>query len=87
MTAEPVQEPLRRGRRGRAREPGVLRRGLAVTPELRQGIRLTVLLALLAGAGRMVTPVLVQQGSTITCPAASSAGCCRWQPPARWSWY
>ncbi len=61
MTAEPVQEPLRRGRRGRAREPGVLRRGLAVTPELRQGIRLTVLLALLAGAGRMVTPVLVQQ--------------------------
>jgi len=61
VTAEPVQEPLRRGRRGRAREPGVLRRGLAVTPELRQGIRLTVLLALLAGAGRMVTPVLVQQ--------------------------
>jgi ATP-binding cassette, subfamily B, bacterial len=61
MTAEPVQEPLRRGRRARERGPGVLRRGLAVTPELRQGIRLTVLLALLAGAGRMVTPVLVQQ--------------------------
>jgi ATP-binding cassette, subfamily B, bacterial len=61
VTAEPVQEPLRRGRRGRAQGPGVLRRGLAVTPELREGIRLTVVLALLAGAGRMVTPVLVQQ--------------------------
>lgn len=61
MTAEPVQEPLRRGRRARARGPGVLRRGLAVTPELREGLRLTVVLALLAGAGRMVTPVLVQQ--------------------------
>jgi len=61
VTAEPVQEPLRRGRRARVRGPGVLRRGLAVTPELREGLRLTVVLALLAGAGRMVTPVLVQQ--------------------------
>jgi ATP-binding cassette subfamily B protein len=61
VTAEPVQEPLRRGRRARAQGPGVLRRGLAVTPELREGLRLTVVLALLAGAGRMVTPVLVQQ--------------------------
>jgi ATP-binding cassette, subfamily B, bacterial len=61
MTAEPVREPLRRGRRAQERGPGVLPRGMAVTPELRQGIRLTVLLALLAGAGRMVTPVLVQQ--------------------------
>ena len=61
MTAKPVQERLRRGRRARARGPGVLRRGLSITPELLVGIRLTVLLALLAGAGRMVTPVLVQQ--------------------------
>ncbi|HEX8864004.1 MAG TPA: ABC transporter ATP-binding protein, partial [Actinomycetes bacterium] len=48
-------------RRAAAREPGVLRRGLAATPELREGIRLTVALALLAGVGRMVSPVLVQQ--------------------------
>jgi ATP-binding cassette, subfamily B, bacterial len=61
VTAEPLQEPLRREGRAPARGPGVLRRGLAVTPELRQGIRVTVLLALLAGTGRMVTPVLVQQ--------------------------
>jgi ATP-binding cassette, subfamily B, bacterial len=61
MTAEPVREPLPRGRRAPQRGPGVLRRGLAVTPELRQGIRVTAVLALLAGAGRMVTPVLVQQ--------------------------
>jgi ATP-binding cassette, subfamily B, bacterial len=62
VTAEPVREPLRRGHgRARGEGPGVLRRGLAATPELREGIRLTVLLALLAGSGRMVTPVLVQQ--------------------------
>jgi ATP-binding cassette, subfamily B, bacterial len=61
VTAEPVQEPVRRRRRARSQGPGVLRRGLAITPELREGIRLTLLLALLAGAGRMVTPVLVQQ--------------------------
>jgi putative ABC transport system ATP-binding protein len=60
MTAEPVQRPLP-GPSARPRGPGALRRGLAATPELQEGIRLTVLLALVAGAGRMVTPVLVQQ--------------------------
>jgi ATP-binding cassette subfamily B protein len=59
VSAEPLERP--RPRRRPRREPGVLRRGLAATPELRQGIRLTVALALLAGAGRMVSPVLVQQ--------------------------
>jgi putative ABC transport system ATP-binding protein len=39
----------------------VLRRGFAATPELRQGLRLTIALALLAGLGRVATPVIVQQ--------------------------
>jgi hypothetical protein len=39
----------------------LLRRGLAASPELRQGIAATLLLALLAGGGRVITPVLVQQ--------------------------
>ncbi|MCB1260539.1 MAG: hypothetical protein KDB33_09150, partial [Acidimicrobiales bacterium] len=39
----------------------VLRRGLAVSPELRDGIRFTVLMALCAAAGRIVVPVLIQQ--------------------------
>jgi putative ABC transport system ATP-binding protein len=39
----------------------VLRRGLAGSPELRKGAALTLALALLAGGGRVVTPVLVQQ--------------------------
>jgi ATP-binding cassette subfamily B protein len=39
----------------------MLRRGLAASPELREGAVLTVLLALAAGAGRVVTPILVQQ--------------------------
>jgi putative ABC transport system ATP-binding protein len=39
----------------------VLRRGLSATPEMIEGIGLTMVLALVAGAGRMITPVLVQQ--------------------------
>jgi ATP-binding cassette subfamily B protein len=61
VSAEPLDAPGRRPRRAAGREPGVLRRGLAATPELREGIRLTVALALVAGVGRMVSPVLVQQ--------------------------
>jgi ATP-binding cassette subfamily B protein len=61
VSAEPLGAPGRRLRRAAGREPGVLRRGLAATPELREGIRLTVALALVAGVGRMVSPVLVQQ--------------------------
>jgi ATP-binding cassette subfamily B protein len=39
----------------------LLRRGLAASPELRRGAVLTLALALLAGGGRVITPVLVQQ--------------------------
>jgi ATP-binding cassette subfamily B protein len=39
----------------------VLRRGVAASPELRTGMRLTVVLALLSGAGQVVVPVLIQQ--------------------------
>jgi putative ABC transport system ATP-binding protein len=39
----------------------LLRRGLAASPELRKGAALTLALALMAGGGRVVTPVLVQQ--------------------------
>jgi ATP-binding cassette subfamily B protein len=49
----PVQEPIPALR--------VLRRGLAASPELRKGAGLTLLLALVAGGGRVITPVLVQQ--------------------------
>ncbi|HUG83259.1 MAG TPA: ABC transporter ATP-binding protein [Euzebya sp.] len=38
-----------------------LRRGLALSPELRVGLAVTGLLAVLATAGRVVVPVLVQQ--------------------------
>ena len=60
MTAEPVESPLA-GEPAAARPAKVLRRGFAATPELRQGLRLTVALALLAGVGRVATPVIVQQ--------------------------
>ncbi len=39
----------------------VLRRGLAVSPELRTGIAFTVAMAVATAVGRLVTPVLIQQ--------------------------
>jgi ATP-binding cassette subfamily B protein len=39
----------------------VLRRGLAVTPELRDGLVLTAVLAVATAAGRLAVPVLIQQ--------------------------
>lgn len=45
----------------RHRAMAVLRRGLADSPELRQGLRLTVLFAVLVAVGRLTIPVLVQQ--------------------------
>ena len=45
----------------RIRAMRLLRRGLAASPELRRGAALTLTLALVAGGGRVITPVLVQQ--------------------------
>ncbi|WP_144122892.1 ABC transporter ATP-binding protein [Catellatospora sichuanensis] len=41
--------------------PAVLRRGLAAIPEIRDGLALTIVLALVGGFGRLAVPVLVQQ--------------------------
>jgi putative ABC transport system ATP-binding protein len=43
------------------RAMAVLRRGLADSPELRRGLRLTVLFAVIGAVGRLTIPVLVQQ--------------------------
>jgi len=39
----------------------VLRRGLAVTPELRQGLLLTALFAVVTATGKLAVPILIQQ--------------------------
>lgn len=39
----------------------VIRRGLAAIPAIREGLALTVVLALLGGVGRLAVPVLIQQ--------------------------
>ena len=39
----------------------MLRRGVAATPELRQGIFFTALMALATAAGKLAVPVLIQQ--------------------------
>ena len=45
-----------------ATTPGTLRRGLALSPELRTGLGGTLVLALLSMAGRVAVPVAIQQG-------------------------
>jgi ATP-binding cassette, subfamily B, bacterial len=40
---------------------GVLRRGLAATPELRQGVLLTAGMAIVTAAGKLAVPILIQQ--------------------------
>ncbi len=63
----PAQEPNARRARsagiGAARAGGLatLRTGLRLTPEFRQGLGVTLLLAFVATAGRIVVPVAVQQ--------------------------
>ena len=39
----------------------MLRRGLAATPELRQGIALTLVMAAVTAAGKLAVPILIQQ--------------------------
>ncbi len=39
----------------------VLRRGLSATPELRQGIALTLVMAVVTAAGKLAVPILIQQ--------------------------
>src|SRR5688572_33218737 len=39
----------------------VVRRGLAVSPELKAGLGVTILLALIGAGGRVLVPVLTQQ--------------------------
>jgi putative ABC transport system ATP-binding protein len=61
----------------------LLRRGLAASPELRQGAALTLALALVAGGGRVVTPVLVQQtiDRHISAGPARLSGVLAWPGP------
>src|SRR5204863_3584458 len=40
---------------------GVIKRGLRMSPELRRGIGVTIVLALVSGAGRVAVPVLIQK--------------------------
>ncbi|MEZ5321715.1 MAG: ABC transporter ATP-binding protein [Microthrixaceae bacterium] len=46
---------------GRVRAASVLRRGIAESPELRRGLSVTVALALVVAAGRIVIPIAIQQ--------------------------
>lgn len=38
----------------------LLKRGMGITPELRQGIRLTIAMALIGAAGKLAVPILIQ---------------------------
>src|SRR4051812_16622556 len=47
--------------RERERTTDVIRRGLRASPELRDGLGATVVLAFVSAAGRVTVPILVQQ--------------------------
>ncbi len=62
-TREPARTPVGGGIHIDSRESAraVLRRGVAFSPELARGLPVTLLLALLSSAGRVLVPVAVQQ--------------------------
>ncbi|TDE08098.1 ABC transporter ATP-binding protein [Jiangella asiatica] len=59
---------------------GTLRRGLALSPEITHGLTLTLLLAVVATAGRVVVPVAVQQtvDGGLNAPGGADIGYVRW---------
>ncbi|MGH8825430.1 MAG: ABC transporter ATP-binding protein [Jiangellaceae bacterium] len=59
---------------------GTVRRGLALSPEIRDGLPLTLGLALLATAGRLVVPIAVQQtiDRGLLQPGGADLGFVRW---------
>ena len=61
LEAEAAERVAEKEGEARRRAMAVLRRGLADSPELRSGLRLTVLFAVLVAVGRLTIPVLVQQ--------------------------
>ncbi len=58
MSNTPIEEPEPLADEGAI---ALLRRGMAVTPELRDGIRITMLMAVIAAAGKLALPILIQQ--------------------------
>ena len=68
---------------GNAAQPGALatvRRGIALSPEFVRGIGLTLVLAVVATAGRVVVPVAVQQtvDRGLSAPGGPDLGLVRW---------
>jgi ATP-binding cassette subfamily B protein len=61
LTAEGGPEEDTHAEPGDAKALTVLRRGLALSPELRAGVKVTVVMALTMAAGRLAVPILVQQ--------------------------
>ena len=67
----------------------VLRRGLAVTPELKQGLVMTAVLAVATALGKLAVPVLIQQildrgvlGDAGYRPGFVAVGCAGPRPPS-----
>jgi ATP-binding cassette subfamily B protein len=61
LTAEGPPEEDSHAEHGEAKALTVLRRGLATSPELRAGVKLTVVMALVMAVGRLTVPILIQQ--------------------------
>jgi ATP-binding cassette subfamily B protein len=61
LTAEGPPAEDSHAEHGEAKALTVLRRGLATSPELRAGVKLTVVMALVMAVGRLTVPILIQQ--------------------------
>jgi putative ABC transport system ATP-binding protein len=61
MTAATVADGSHIGRGNELGALATIRRGLALSPELRRGLPVTLVLAALSTAGRVVVPIAVQQ--------------------------
>jgi ATP-binding cassette subfamily B protein len=61
LTAEGPPAEDSHAEHGEAKALTVLRRGLATSPELRAGVKATVVMALVMAVGRLAVPILIQQ--------------------------
>jgi ATP-binding cassette subfamily B protein len=61
LTAEGPPAEDSHAEHGEAKALTVLRRGLATSPELRAGVKATVVMALVMAVGRLTVPILIQQ--------------------------
>ncbi|PSL04189.1 putative ABC transport system ATP-binding protein [Haloactinopolyspora alba] len=80
MSSSTTTGTARLGETGHDTALGTLRRGLALSPEITQGLALTLAIAAVATAGRVVVPIAIQQtiDGGLNAPGGADLGYVRW---------